>query len=226
MSGTSGHLRGGRVGPGPTAGKVFVMGVFRRSLHVSIGLALAMGAPRSRATRAATRARGAARGRQQRPVRHRAPRRARPRRPPGLRRRPAARRAPRRPPPPRRRDWVARPPRGPEVRRARRRAVAKVVRRGQHEWLGRFGRCGARRRQRGTRRRDGCRRRRGTRRIPGGAGTGGSGGSGGGGVCDGVAAIVSKASFDQIFPLSQRNAFYTYDGFVQAASLPGVCTDG
>jgi chitinase len=46
-------------------------------------------------------------------------------------------------------------------------------------------------------------------------------------VCDGVSAIVSKALFDQIFPLTQRNAFYTYDGFVQAAtSYPQFATTG
>jgi predicted chitinase len=46
-------------------------------------------------------------------------------------------------------------------------------------------------------------------------------------VCDSVAAIVPKSLFDQIFPLNVRNAFYTYDGFVQAAtSYPQFATTG
>jgi predicted chitinase len=59
--------------------------------------------------------------------------------------------------------------------------------------------------------------------IAGSSGAGGAGGSTG--VTSGFADIVSEQLFNQMFP--KRNAFYTYQGLVQATTLyPGFASEG
>jgi predicted chitinase len=60
----------------------------------------------------------------------------------------------------------------------------------------------------------------------GGVGSGGTGAGGGGSVgSSGFAEIVSESLFNQMFP--DRNAFYTYQGLVEAASAyPGFASSG